>query len=109
MAKNTNKHARKNAAPTTTVADAPVATTPSKAAAPAVVKILKADSKLRGAREAWFKRLCEYDGKPVADFYASAKETPPSVPKSGVAEKATGWFSWFKRNGLADAVAPEAK
>src|SRR5688572_7547522 len=62
-------------------------------AAPGLIKVLKADAKLRGgsARAAWYAALCKYDGKPAAEFLVATKDKPPSVPKSGVAEKPTGW------------------
>src|SRR5688572_27633806 len=32
---------------------------------PVVIKVLKHDAKFRGAREAWYNRLKEFDGKPL--------------------------------------------
>ncbi len=98
------KHTKKNAPAPATVENAPVATKPGKPASAAVVEITKADGKLRGARQAWYERLLAHNGKPVADYYADCVANPPSVPKSGVAEKPSGWFSWFVRNGYAKAV-----
>jgi hypothetical protein len=59
---------------------------------------------MRGARAAWYERLCKYDGKPASDYLASCKETPPSVPKSGVPEAPQGWLSYFTRTGVAKVV-----
>lgn len=77
---------------------------PKQEAAPAkpvLIKVLKKDPKFRGAREAWFKRLVEFDGKPVDDFIANCKEKCPQLTKNGTAENPTGWVGFFKREGIA--------
>jgi hypothetical protein len=77
------------------------------APAPVLIKVLKADPKFRGAREAWFKRLVEFDGKPVDDYIASCKEKCPQLTKNGTAENPTGWVGFFKREGIAQ-FAPKS-
>lgn len=61
--------------------------------------------KLRGARAAWYAVLTECDGKPASEFLVRCIKNPPSLPtkgkSAGVAEKPTGWLSWFVRNGYA--------
>src|SRR5688572_3208346 len=79
-------------------------------AAPGLIKVLKGDAKLRGARQAWYETLRKYDGKPAAEFLVACAEKPPSLPKSGVAEKPQGWLSWFVRSGIAQvAVQQDSK
>lgn len=81
---------------------------PVKAAAtavqakPQVLVVVKKDAKLRGARDLWYQRLVEHDGKPVDTFVESAKNNPPSLPKSGKAEAPGGWLSYFKRQGIVE-------
>lgn len=89
-----------------TVVNAPVTVTP-KATKPGVLQV-KAGGKFRGARDAWYQMLQQYDGKPVAEFLAAAQDKPPSVPKSGVAEKPSGWLRYFQRTQFASVVTPQA-
>lgn len=77
---------------------------PKQEAAPAkpvLIKVLKKDPKFRGAREAWFKRLVEFDGKSMDEYIASCKEKCPQLTKNGTAENPTGWVGFFKREGIA--------
>lgn len=69
---------------------------------PKLVVVLKKDAKFRGARDKWYARLLEHDGKPVDDYVASCKANPPDLPKSGRAENPTGWVSYFTRNGIME-------
>lgn len=103
-----NKQHRAPAAPK--AADSAPAASAAPAPAPKVevITVLKTDGKFRGARDKWYARLVEHDGKPVADFVASCTADPPSVPKSGVVEKPTGWISYFKRQGIVALKAVEA-
>ncbi len=100
-----------------TGAQAPAATTAGMVAAPTVpatagkpaapgILAVKPGVALRGARAAWYGVLLQYNGKPVADFLAATAANPPSLPKSGVAEKPTGWLGWFTRTGVAQVVQP---
>ncbi len=68
------------------------------------VKVLKADAKFRGAREAWYQKLKEFDGKPIADYEKACTDSPPSLPKSGKAEKPSGWIGYFTRTGILSVV-----
>lgn len=94
------------------VAPAAITITVAEKQAPKVVmiKVLKADAKFRGAREAWYLELIKHDGKPLADYVAKVTATPPSLPtkgkSAGKAEKPSGWISWFVRNGFLSL--PEA-
>lgn len=109
--KNRNKGAAKPEAPKTeATVTAPVAVT-EKATVPMVCRV-KPGLKLRGARDAWYAKLLEYEGKPLADFVAATDQTgdakgkAPSLPKSGIAESPSGWVSWFKRQGILTLEAP---
>lgn len=68
------------------------------------IKVLKRDGKFRGARDAWYKRILDADGKTVKDFTDEVLAKPPSTPKKGVlagkCEPPAGWISYFKRNGF---------
>jgi hypothetical protein len=60
---------------------------------------------LRGGRGEWYKLLCQYDGKPVADFVAQGKAKPAShytarSTKCGQAKTPESRLSWFKRAGI---------
>lgn len=70
------------------------------------VKLLKvkAGQKYRGAREAWYQVLQQYDGKPVDSFLEATAKKPPSLPKSGKQEKSAGWLRFFERTGVATEV-----
>lgn len=94
------------AAQATTVA-APTVVQAGKPATPGVLAV-KPGVALRGARAAWYTTLQAYNGKPVAEFLAHCASNPPSVPKSGVAEKPQGWLGWFVRSGIASVQAPQA-
>ncbi len=78
-----------------------------------VIKILKADAKYRGAREAWYAELKAHDGKPVKEFLDKVTAKPPSTPKKGKLEgklePPTGWLSYFKREGVAAYPEQEVK
>ena len=75
----------------------------AKEAKAEVAKILKvkAGQKYRGAREAWYVVLQQHDGKSVESFLEATAKKPPSLPKSGKAEKPTGWLRFFERSGVA--------
>lgn len=59
---------------------------------------------LRGARAAWYAVLLQYNGQPVATWLQHCAANPPSLPKSGVAEKPSGWLAYFVRSGVAQLV-----
>lgn len=80
---------------------APATVTEGGKAKPQIIAKVKDGLKLRGARAAWYELLQKHEGKPVQDFLAAATKTPPSMPKSGVPEKASGWFRYFVRSGIA--------
>jgi hypothetical protein len=71
---------------------------------PVVIKVLKHDAKFRGAREAWYNRLKEFDGKPLDDYIEDCKKNCPQLTKNGTVEPPTGWVGWFKRNGIMQEV-----
>lgn len=77
--------------------------TVAKEAGPEKVKLLKvkAGMKYRGAREAWYAVLQQHDGKSVDSFLEATAKKPPSLPKSGKAEKPAGWLRFFERTGVA--------
>ena len=102
------KHAKNKQAQTATTQTAPAQTvsapatvTPEGTAKPLLISSVRAGVKYRGAREAWYVVLQQYQGKPAADFLAHCTKTPPSLPKSGVAEKPSGWLRYFLRSGVA--------
>lgn len=104
-----DKKQNKGSAETTTMVNAPTAV--GKTTKPGVLKV-KQGMNFRGARAEWYKALLNYDGKPVADFLADTDQTPngkgkaPSLPKSGVAEKPSGWLGYFQRVGAAVVEVP---
>ncbi len=60
---------------------------------------------LRGGRGEWYKLLCKYDGKPVAEFVAQGKANPAShytarSTKCGQPKTPESRLSWFKRAGI---------
>lgn len=60
---------------------------------------------LRGGRGEWYKLLCQYDGKPVADYIAAGKAKPAShytarSTKCGQPKTPESRLSWFKRAGI---------
>lgn len=60
---------------------------------------------LRGGRGEWYKLLCKYDGKPVADYIAEGKAHPAShytarSTKCGQPKTPESRLSWFKRAGI---------
>lgn len=84
---------------------APVAA-PAKQEKPKVL-VVKAGVKYRGAREAWYARLQEFNGKSAEAFLESCEKKHPSVPKSGRPEAPAGWLRFFQRTGVVHQV--EAK
>lgn len=68
---------------------------------PAALLTVKDETKFRGARQAWYTRLQEFNGKPVDDFLASCKESCPQLTKAGTAEDPRGWLRFFVRQGVA--------
>lgn len=60
---------------------------------------------LRGGRGEWYKLLCKYDGKPVAEYIADGKANPAShytarSTKCGQPKTPESRLSWFKRAGI---------
>lgn len=94
MAKGTKQHTG------TATISAPATVVGNKAKPQVIVKV-KAGMKYRGARQAWYEVLCKHEGKPAQDFLAACTTNPPSTPKSGVVEKASGWLRYFTRSGVA--------
>lgn len=85
------------------VVNAPTVVKAGKAT-PGILQVA-AGRKLRGARQAWYEVLQAHNGKPVAEFLAHCTKAPPSLPKSGVAEKPQGWLRYFVRSGIATVAA----
>lgn len=81
---------------------APSNVTSKGTAKPQLISVLKSNVKFRGARAAWYEVLRSYNGKPAGDFLAQCTKSPPSVPKSGIAEPASGWLRYFTRSGIAE-------
>ena len=80
---------------------------PKKSVAPVtVIKLVPQEKPVafRGARAAWYEELQNWDGKPLADFTQHCVDNPPSLPKSGKAEKPSGWVSFFVRQQLLELV-----
>ena|ERR1700761_185462 len=80
---------------------APVNVTAQGTAQPQIIAAVKTGIKFRGARAAWYAVLLQHQGKPAQDFLAATTKAPPSVPKSGIVEKSSGWLSYFTRTGVA--------
>lgn len=85
------------AAPSATKSEAAA---PTPAPRPSKIKILKPETKYRGAREQWFARLREFEGKTEGEFLANTKEKPPSLTKNGTPEPPSGWVRFFVRTGV---------
>lgn len=81
---------------------APAAVTSKGTAKALNITVGKTNVKFRGARAAWYEVLLQYNGKPAADFLAHCTKSPPSTPKSGVPEPASGWLRYFTRSGIAE-------
>lgn len=73
-------------------------------AKPVIIKVLKKDAKFRGAREAWYTRLLEHDGKTVDEYIESCKTNCPQKTKNGTVENPTGWIGFFKRQAIMQEV-----
>lgn len=76
---------------------------PAPAAGP--VLHVKKGLALRGGRGEWYKLLCQYDGKPVAEYIAEGKANPAShytarSTKCGQPKTPESRLSWFKRAGI---------
>jgi hypothetical protein len=65
------------------------------------LKIVKGEQKYEGARAAWYAALLAHDGKKADDFVTACTKKPPTLPKSGKAEKPEGWLRYFVREGVA--------
>lgn len=83
-------------------AEAAAAPTPTRKAG--TIKLLRTDVNYKGNREAWFNRLREYDGRPLDDFLASAKESPPALTRNNTPEPPAGWVGFFKRERVLAVV-----
>lgn len=89
---------------TAEVTDADRAAMPDQPAAGPVLQV-KQGLTLRGGRGEWYKLLCQYDGKPVADYIAAGKANPAShytarSTKCGQPKTPESRLSWFKRAGI---------
>lgn len=87
--------------------DAPQAEQPAPEAPAAAGPVLhvKQGLTLRGGRGEWYKLLCKYDGKPVAEYIAEGKANPASrytarSTKCGQPKTPESRLSWFKRAGI---------
>lgn len=106
MAKFTKQHKGKGApataaAPVVGAVAAPTNVTATGQAQPQVIVAVKAGVKYRGARAAWYAVLQQHVGQPAANYLAACTANPPSLPKSQVPEKASGWLGYFVRTGVA--------
>jgi hypothetical protein len=85
---------------------APDATPEAPTAPPAGPTLhVKQGLALRGGRGEWYKLLCKYDGKPVAEYIAAGKANPAShytarSTKCGQPKTPESRLSWFKRAGI---------
>ncbi len=82
----------------------------ASAAKPQILKV-KQGQKYRGARAAWYERLCQYDGKPVTEFLANVESNRPSnygarSKHAGQPEPTPGWLRFFVRTGVAELQQP---
>ena len=82
------------------VIPAPTNVTAAGKAQPQVIASVKAGVKYRGARAAWYAVLQAHQGQTAAAYLAACTAKPPSLPKSGVPEPATGWLRYFVRNHI---------
>jgi hypothetical protein len=68
------------------------------------IKLMRGDVQYKGNRAAWYARLKDYDGKPLQDFLEAAAKNPPALTRNQTPEPPMGWFSFFKREGVASVV-----
>lgn len=104
MSKNRNTARAATAEP----AAAPAATA---VVAQPVLVVVKRDLKFRGARQAWYDRLCAMDGKPKAEVFAALESDRPSnygskSKHAGKPEPVAGWVRFYERNGYVKFAAP---
>lgn len=71
-------------------------------AKPMVLKLLKKDAKFRGARDAWYKRLVEFDGKTLDEYVKDCTDNCPQLTKNSTKEPPMGWVGFFKRQGVLE-------
>ena len=61
------------------------------------------------ARARWYKRLVDFNGRPVETFIASVEDAPPSTPETGPLkgklEPVAGWLRFFRNEGLLEIEA----
>lgn len=100
--------ATQNKAASAATAPAPKSAAPAAAATPSeskplVLVVLKKDLKFKGARQAWYDRLCKMDGKTKEEVLADLEKNRPSVYGSksrhaGKPEPVPGWVRFYERN-----------
>jgi hypothetical protein len=60
----------------------------------------------RSARARWYKRLLDFDGRPLEAFVASVEADPPSTPEAGLLkgqlEPVGGWLRFFQNEDLLE-------
>ena len=76
----------------------------------AKLRVIKRDGKFRGARQAWYERLCAMDGQPLPEVLAELEAKRPSVygarsKHAGSPEPVSGWVRFFVRNGYMGTSA----
>lgn len=84
---------------------APEAAPAAPQAATGPILQVKLGLTLRGGRGEWYKMLCEYNGRPVAEYVAHGKANPAShytarSTKCGQPKTPESRLSWFKRAGI---------
>jgi len=61
------------------------------------------------ARDLWYRRLIEFDGRPLDDFVASVEANPPSTPVTGnlagQLEPVSGWLRFFEKEGVLEMLS----
>ena len=83
---------------------APATTETTASATPSKVLKVKQGLTFSGKRKAWYERLCQFDGKTVAELQASIEKDNPAhygnrSKHAGKPETFQGWFRFYERNG----------
>lgn len=72
----------------------------------ATILVVKAGQKFRGARAAWYERLCELEGSDRETVVKELEAAPPALygqrsKFAGTPEPVSGWLRFFERTGVA--------
>jgi len=67
-----------------------------------IIKDRKVNFQHDTARALYYETLAAHNGKSAESLLKLWDASPPKLPKSGKPEKATGWLSFFVREGYCE-------